>query len=289
MLEHRERWPVSVMCRVLRVHQSGYYRWLSSLNGDSRDRQNRLLSVQIGALFKEYKGRYGSPRLQRELRDRGIVANRKRVARLMRVLGLRAKSSRRFKATTNSKHRYWVAPNLLARRFEVEQANRLWVSDITYVWTGEGWVYLAIVLDAWSRKVVGWAWSKTLAAEFAVQALEQAIESRCPEAGWMHHSDQGSQYACGDYQRVLQGKNAVVSMSRKGNCWDNALAESFFGTLKKELIQGEKYRTRQEAVSAVFEYIEVFYNRHRRHSKLGYQSPDEFEDKNQNQPSSTLY
>ena len=274
------------MCRVLRIHQSGYYRWLSSRNGDSREVQNRLLSAQIGALFREYKGRYGSPRLQRELRARGIVCNHKRVARLMRVLGLRAKSSRRFKATTNSKHSHPVAPNLLLdhrmeRRFDVNDANRLWVSDITYVWTQEGWLYLAVVLDVWSRRVVGWACSKTLEAEFAVRALKQAIDSRRPAAGWMHHSDQGVQYACGKYQQVLQSRNAVVSMSRRGNCWDNAVAESFFGTLKKELIQGERYRTRQQAVSAIFEYIEVFYNRQRKHSKLGYQSPSEFEDKNQ--------
>ncbi len=282
------------MCRVLRVHQSGYYRWLSNREGQNREGQNRLLSAQIGALFREYKGRYGSPRLQRELRDRGILANRKRVARLMRVLGLRAKSSRRFKATTNSRHRFPVAPNLLLdrqmkRRFDVKEANRLWMSDITYVWTQEGWLYLAIVLDAWSRKIVGWSCSKTLEAEFAVRALTQAIESRRPEAGWMHHSDQGVQYACGKYQQVLQSRNAVVSMSRRGNCWDNALAESFFGTLKKELIQGERYRTRQQAVSAIFEYIEVFYNRHRKHSKLGYQNPREFEHKNQKHPFSTLH
>ena len=173
----------------------------------------------------------------------------------------------------------------MERRFDVNDANRLWVSDITYVWTQEGWLYLAVVLDAWSRKIVGWSCSKTLEAEFAVRALKQAIESRRPEAGWMHHSDQGVQYACGKYQQrtpqVLQSRNAVVSMSRRGNCWDNALAESFFGTLKKELIQGERYRTRQQAVSAIFEYIEVFYNRQRRHSKRGYQSPSEFEDKNQ--------
>ena len=286
------------MCRVLRVHPSGYYRWLSSRESGSRERQNRLLSAQIGALFREYKGRYGSPRLQRELRDRGVVVNHKRVARLMRALGLRAKSSRRFKATTNSKHHHPVAPNrLLAlqldrqmeRHFEVDGINRLWVSDITYVWTQEGWLYLAVVLDAWSRRVVGWAWSKTLEAELAVRALKQALESRCPEVGWMHHSDQGVQYACGKYQRVLKGAKAMVSMSRRGNCWDNALAESFFGTLKKELIQGENYQTRQQAVSAVFEYIEVFYNRQRKHSKLNYQSPVEFEKKQQNYPFSTLH
>ena len=292
------------MCRVLRVHQSGYYRWLKNREGQSREGQsregqnregqNRLLSAQIGALFREYKARYGSPRLERELRARGIVANHKRVARLMRVLGLRAKSSRRFKATTNSKHSHPVAPNLLLdhrmeRRFDVKDANRLWVSDITYVWTSEGWLYIAVVLDVWSRKIVGWACSKTLEAEFAVRALTQAIESRRPEAGWMHHSDQGVQYACGAYQQVLQSRNAIVSMSRRGNCWDNAVAESFFGTLKKELIQGETYRTRRQAVSAVFEYIEVFYNRQRRHSKLGYKSPQQFEDKNQNHPFSTLH
>ena len=294
MFEHQGRWPISVLCRVLRVHHSGYYRWLKNHDSKNRDNANRdnanvLLQAQIAALFKEYKGRYGSPRLCRELRERGLVVNRKRVARLMRLLGLRAKSAKRFKATTNSRHHYPVAANLLDRRFAVAGANRLWVSDITYVWTGEGWLYLAVVLDAWSRQVVGWAWSVSLAADFAVRALNQALESRRPAAGWMHHSDQGVQYACGAYQQVLRSADALVSMSRKGNCWDNALAESFFGTLKKELIQGEKFKTRRDAVSAIFEYIEVFYNRQRKHSKLGYQSPAEFEVKNQNHPFSTLH
>ena len=181
----------------------------------------------------------------------------------------------------------------LERCFEVEAANRLWVSDITYVWTSEGWVYLAVVLDAWSRRVVGWAWSKTLKADLTVGALNQALEDCRPASGWIRHSDQGSQYACGDYQQVLHKSNALVSMSRKGNCWDNALAESFFGTLKKELIRGERFQTRREAVSAVFEYIEVFYNRQRKHLKLGYQSPVEFEEiqtKNKKEhPFLTLY
>ena len=272
------------MCRVLRLHQSGYYRWLKSLEGQSLEGRNRVLGVQIKALFGEFKGRYGCPRLCRELRERGVVANHKRVARLMREAGLRAKSAKRFKATTQSRHRYPVAPNLLERRFEVEGANRLWVSDITYVWTQEGWLYVAIVLDAWSRKVVGWSWSKTLEADFAVKALRQAVGERRPAAGWMHHSDQGVQYACGRYQEVLQESEAIVSMSRKGNCWDNALAESFFGTLKKELIQGENYQIRQEAISAIWQYIEVFYNRKRKHSKLRYQSPVEFETSHKNIP-----
>ncbi len=248
-----------------------------------------MLGVQIGALFKEYKGRYGSPRLERELRARGVMVNGKRVARLMREAGLRAKGKRRFKATTQSKHRYPVAPNLLERRFAVKSANRLWVSDITYVWTGEGWLYVAIVLDAWSRKVVGWSWSVSLEADFAVKALEMAVGQRHPAAGWMHHSDQGVQYACKEYQKVLGQANAVCSMSRKGDCWDNALAESFFGTLKKELIHGEKFKTRQQAVGTIFEYIEVFYNRHRRHSKLGYISPVEFEQIQQKHPFHALY
>lgn len=278
------------MCRVLQVHQSGYYRWLSSrARGNRREGENRLLTAQIGAVFQEYKSRYGCRRVQRELQARGVRANGKRVARLMREAGLKAKGKRRFKATTQSRHRYPIAPNRLERRFEVKAANRLWVSDITYVWTSEGWLYVAIVLDAWSRKVVGWSWSASLEADFAVKALKMAVANRHPETGWMHHSDQGSQYACGDYQQVLGKANAVCSMSRKGDCWDNAMAESFFGTFKKELIHGEKFETRQQAVSAIFEYIEVFYNRKRRHSKLGYQSPDEFEKIQQNQPFSTLH
>ena len=247
-----------------------------------------MLTAQIGSVFREYKGRYGSPRVQRELRARGVMVNRKRVARLLREAGLKATGKRRFKATTQSKHRYPVAPNLLARRFEVQGANRLWVSDITFVWTREGWLYVAIVLDAWSRKVVAWSWSRSLAADFAVKALKAAVQARRPEMGWMHHSDQGGQYACKQYQQVLGKANAVCSMSRKGDCWDNALAESFFGTLKKELIHGEMFQNRQQAVSAIFEYIEVFSNRKRRHSKLGYISPVEFEKSQQNHPFPTL-
>jgi transposase InsO family protein len=281
------------MCRVLKVHQSGYYRWLKSREGASREGHNRLLSVQIKSVFGEFKGRYGSPRLCRELRQRGMVANHKRVARLMRDAGLRAKSAKRFKVTTQSRHRYPVAANLLERRFEVTVANSLWVSDITYVWTQEGWLYVAVVLEAYSRRVVGWSWSKTLGADLAVRALKRALQERAPAPGWMHHSDRGVQYVCGAYQEVLRASEATVSMSRKGNCWDNALAESFFATLKKELIQGENYRTRQEAVSAIWQYIEVFYNRQRKHSKLGYQSPVEFEEKQtnikQNHPIPTLY
>ena len=281
---------MSVLCRVLRVHQSGYYRWLSSrAHGNRREGENRLLTAQIGSVFQEYKGRYGSPRVQRELRARGVVVNHKRVARLLREAGLKATGQRRFKATTQSKHRYPVAPNLLERRFRVQGVNRLWVSDITYVWTSEGWLYVAVVLDAWSRRVVGWAWSVSLQADFALRALEMAVRDRRPEAGWMHHSDQGSQYACGNDQEVLAEEGAVCSMSRKGDCWDNAMAESFFGTFKKELIHGERFQTRGQAVSAIFEYIEVFYNRKRRHSKLGYLSPVEFEKSQQEHPFPTLH
>ncbi len=278
-----------MLCRVLRVHQSAYYRWLQSRENSSRENKESLLRVEIGAVFQEFKGRYGSPRVCRELSERGVVANHKRVARLMREAGWKAKGKRRFQATTQSKHRYRVAPNLLNRCFAVDGAGRLLVGDITYVWTREGWLYLAVVLDAWSRRVVGWAWSASLDAEFAVRALKQAIANCRPEAGWMHHSDQGSQYACGDYQEVLEHTQARVSMSRKGNCWDNALAESFFATLKKELIHGEQFVTRRQAVGAIFEYIEVFYNRQRKHSQLGYKSPVEFETQSQNHPFSMAY
>lgn len=282
MLEHRRCWPVRVVCRVLRIGQSGYYRWLLRRERASvREREDRLLTVQIRVVFQQHKSRYGCRRVHQELRARGVLVNHKRITRLMRAAGLKAEGKRGFRATTNSKHSYPVAPNLLGRRFEVEASNRLWLSDITYVWTSEGWLYVAMVLDAWSRRVVGWAWSVSLEADFALRALQMALDNRAPQAGWMHHSDRGSQYACGKYQALLKQAQARVSMSRKGNCWDNAMAESFFSTLKKELMHRETFATRQQALSAIFEYIEIFYNRQRRHSRLGYQSPVEFE---KNQP-----
>jgi len=275
---------------MLGIGQSGYYRWLLRReHGSVRARSDRLLTVQIRAVFAEYKSRYGCRRVHQELRARGVVVNHKRVGRLMRAAGLKAKGKRRFRATTDSKHGCSVAPNLLGRRFDVEAANHLRLRDITYVWTGEGWLYVAMVLDAWSRRVVGWAWSVSLKADFALSGLQMALDHRAPQAGWMHHSDRGTQYACGEYQTILKQAGARVSMSRKGNCWDNAMAESFFGTLKKELVHGEKFATRQQALSAIFEYIEVFYNRQRRHSKLGYQSPVEFENNQQKHPFPILH
>jgi putative transposase len=206
-----------------------------------------------------------------------LKVSRKRVARLMRELGLESIRKRRYKATTDSKHNLPVAENILDRKFEVNAPDVAWVTDITYVWTAEGWLYLAAILDLFSRRVVGLAMSERIDRALVLEAFRDAVGRRVPNAGLMHHSDRGSQYASGDYQKALDDLGVVCSMSRKGNCWDNAVAESFFGTLKTELIYTRRFATREEAREAIFDFIEVFYNRRRRHSTLGYLSPVDFE------------
>jgi transposase InsO family protein len=268
------QYPVRRLCRTLGVHRSGYHRWLRQ-GQTRRDREDRRLKQSILEVHAEARGCYGTPRIERALRHRDIRTSRRRVARLRRELGLCAKGRRRFRTTTDSKHSHPVAPNRLERRFEAPAADRIWVGDITYLWTREGWLYLAIVLDTFSRRIVGWSLSESLERELATSALAKALEGRRPPPGLLHHTDRGSQYASGDYREILDAAGLVFSMSRKGNCWDNAMAESFFKTLKSEL--GRSFNSREQARREVFGYIEGFYNTHRLHSALGYRSPAEYE------------
>jgi putative transposase len=269
-------YPVALLCRVLQVSRAGYYAWQKRPVAE-RTRQDRRLALEVSAIHTESRGRYGSPRVHAELRERGRRIARKRVARLMRAAGLRARAHRRFRCTTDSQHAMAIKGNLLARHFAVTAPNTGWVSDITYLWTLEGWLYLAIVLDLFSRRVVGWSLSERLERKLALDALGMALAERQPSSGMLHHSDRGSQYASQEYQQLLAHHGILSSMSGTGNCWDNAVAESFFATLKLELVYQTQWRTRAEARSAVFEYLELFYNRQRRHSALGYLCPNEFE------------
>jgi len=280
MRDHRQEFRVLVMGRVLGLSRSGYYAWLKRPESE-RSRRNRSLVSQIRRVHQRSRRTYGSPRVTDALREEGLPCSRHRVARLMRQEGIRAKTVRKFRATTDSKHHLPVAPNRLNREFAVSRPNVVWVSDITYIPTLEGWLYLAGVMDLYSRRLVGWAMSPRVDGELTLTALRQALGQRRPPAGLLHHSDQGRQYAAGDYQDLLRNYGLVGSMSRKGDCWDNAPMESFFGTLKQELVHHERFTTRDEAKAKIFEYIEMFYNRQRRHSSLGSQSPAEFERRTQ--------
>jgi transposase InsO family protein len=275
--EHRATWPVAVQCAVLDVSRSGFYAWRERpLSGQSQRRE--LLLEEIQAIHHERrKDVYGSPRIHQELTARGRRCNVKTVARIMKERGIRAKTARTFKVTTDSKHDRPVAPNVLDRAFEQTAPNQAWVSDITYVPTREGWLYLAAVEDLCTRKIVGWSMSERLTSRLVVDALEMAIQRQLPGEGLLSHSDRGSQYASEHYQELLKRYGIKCSMSRRGDCWDNAPMESFFATLKKELVHFEDYATRDAARESLFEYIELFYNRVRRHSALGYKSPAEFE------------
>ncbi len=264
------------MCQALKVSKSGYYAWLRRPESQ-RARQNRQLLGQIRVVHERSRKTYGSPRVTAELHAEGVRCSENRVTRLMRLGGIRAKTKRKFKATTDSRHGHPVAPNLLDRQFTVDRPNRVWVSDITYIWTAEGWLYLAGVLDLYSRMVVGWSMNNRVTGELTRDALLQAIGRRHVLPGLLHHSDRGSQYAAGEYQGLLVQHGMICSMSRKGDCYDNAVMESFFATLKTELVLWEQFATREQAKAKIFDYIEVFYNRQRRHSSLGYYSPVEFE------------
>ncbi len=276
MEEQGSAFGVEKMCRVLKVSRSGFYAWRG--RGKSmRQLENERLLVEIKKAHKNSSKIYGSPRITEEVRENGIKCSRNRVARLMRRNGIAAKAKRRFKATTDSRHNLPVAKNLLNRQFRVDAPNKVWVSDITYIWTAEGWLYLAVILDLFSRKIVGWSMSDRMTQDIVINAFLQAMWRRKPGAGLMFHSDRGSQYASGDFRRLLLEHGVIQSMSRKGNCYDNAVAESFFHTLKTEVVYHEKYLTREQARKSVFEYIELFYNRVRKHSTLGYCSPWKFE------------
>jgi len=264
------------MCRVLRASPSGYHEWLGRKKSQ-HEAENARLVDRIKEIFEESDKTYGSRRVHRQLRLEGETCSKRRVARLMRVNGLRPKTRRKFKATTDSKHDLPVAENLLDRHFVCDGPNRVWVSDITYIWTLEGWLYLAVVIDLFNRAVVGWSMSERIDRVLVLDALSMATGRRQPGCGLIHHSDRGSQYASYDYQDALKSRGMLCSMSRKGNCWDNAVAESFFGSLKTERVYHRRYRTRDEARRDIFEYVEVFYNRVRLHSTLGYLSPAQFE------------
>lgn len=279
MSEHGEEFSVTSMCRVLGVSRSGYYRWRQRPES-RRAREDRQLLVRIRAVHQKSRGRYGSPRVHRELKRQGQECGKNRVARLMRQGGLRSRHRRRFKVTTRSAPGQAVAANHLDQQFSVSRLDTVWAGDITYLWTREGWLYLAVLLDLCSRRVVGWACSASLAHELALSALAMALGQRQPSQDLLHHTDRGCQYTCAEYQAQLAEQGIQVSMSRRGNCYDNAVVESFFSTLKAELEGYGDYATRRQAQTEIFEYIEVFYNRQRLHSSLGYRSPAEFERQN---------
>lgn len=275
--QHGDLFPITAMCRVLKVSRSGFYVWRKRPVSGRAERRESLLREIRSIHDERNKDVYGSPRIHRELKERAVLCCENTVAKVMQAAGIRSKTAKKFKATTDSKHGRPVSANVLAQQFEASRVNEVWLADITYVWTHEGWLYLAAVEDMYTRKIVGWSTSNRLTAELAIQALEMAIGRQVPDAGLLAHSDRGVQYASEAYQELLKDRGIRCSMSRKGNCWDNAPMESFFATLKKELIYLEEYQTRAEARESLFAYIEVFYNRVRRHSALDYQSPADFE------------
>jgi len=279
---HARIFHITTMCRVLEVSKAGYYAWRARPLAE-RVKEDRLLSARIRAIYAEAKGRYGSPRVYQELRALGLACGKHRTARLMRVEGLHAKSARRYRVTTQSDHAHPRAPNVLARDFAVSEptaaaaaAGPVWMADITYLPTREGWLYLAVILERDGRRVVGWALRSHLGQELALGALAMALQHHRPASTGVHHSDRGVQYASHAYRRQLTQAGFTLSMSRPGNCWDNAVVESFFATLTKELLIEGPFPTRDEARQAVFEFIEVWYNRRRRHSALGYRTPAEY-------------
>ena len=273
---HRGTFKVGRMCQILNVSPSGYHAWKK--RPESRlSLENRGLEDKIRVLHKASHGIYGSPRVYRDLVEAGVRCGKNRVARIMRQAGIRSRSKRKFKATTNSKHSFSVAPNLLDRNFTVESPDSVWVGDITYIHTDEGWIYLAVLLDLYNREVIGWSASARMTRQLAIDALEMALGKRDPGQGLLHHTDRGSQYASNEYQNILKDHHVVCSMSRKGNCWDNAVAESFFGRLKSEWVNHQRYHSRSEAIQSLFYYIEIFYNRKRRHSSINYLTPQGYD------------
>jgi transposase InsO family protein len=264
------------MCEVFNVSRAGYYNWKDRVLSN-RNKSNQELLKKIKYIFYDSKNRYGFRKVYSQLKNDGVDCSKNRVGALMSKNGLFSKVKKKFKATTNSKHNFPVAENILNRKFKVEKPNTHWVGDISYIWTNEGWLYLATVIDLYSRAVVGWSLNKRMTSALIEDAFSKAIWSRKPSHGLIFHSDRGSQYAANSFQKLLKINNAFSSMSRKGNCWDNAVAESFFKIIKSELIYHCKYATRSEARDSIFEYIETFYNRKRLHSSVGYMSPMQFE------------
>jgi transposase InsO family protein len=274
--QHEQEYAVRLMCRVLTVSPSGYYDW-DGRAPSARAQDRKQLDERVRAAFDGEKGRIGSPRVSRRLKEQGDTAGHNQVAESMARQGLRAKGARKYKATTNSNHSLPVADNLLKQNFEADRPNQKWVSDITYIATDEGWLYLAVVMDLYSRIVVGWSMSERMTVQLTCDALRMALFRRHRPRGVILHSDRGSQYCAHEYQALLRDHGLICSMSAKGNCYDNAAMESWNHSLKVEAVHGERFATRARAKSQVFDYIEVYYNRQRLHSTLGYKSPEEFE------------
>lgn len=276
---HHDLWPVSVQCAALEVSRSGFYDYVSRQEQPTIDAEEVTLVARVKAIAAKTRDSYGSRRMARALQDEGFAVGRGKARRLMKQAGVRVKrAKRRGPVTTESRHGYNIAPNLLARQFDVDRPDQAWVGDMTYVWTGEGWLYVSTLLDLYSRKVVGWAMSSRIDTMLAKNALQMALGRRSPSAGLLHHTDRGSQYASHAYQGLLKEHGMVCSMSGKGECLDNAVAERFFGSLKREWTSHRSYETRQEARDDIIAYIEMFYNSSRKHSYLGYVSPNEYEE-----------
>jgi len=280
--ENRKQYPLSLVCEVLQVSSSGYHKWLKKKVSSGTKENQRILEI-IWFHHNKSKATYGLPRIYAAMRKEGFAVNKKRVARLMRENNIKAKTKRRFKVTTVQNSKAEPSENLLNQNFTASSENKIWTGDITYLWTKQGWLYLAVVMDIYSRKIVGWSIDSSLSAELVIRALMMALVHRNPERGIIFHSDRGSQYTSSSFRSILKNYGIVQSMSSTGNCYDNAITESFFHTLKTELTYWEIYQTRDEAKGSIFEFIEINYNRRRLHSSLGYLSPVEFEEKNRKQ------
>ncbi len=274
--KHSSEHPVTALCRFMNISRSCYYEWLGSPK-TGREKENEELIEILKILFEKGRASYGTRRLKKKLAEQGIIVSRRRIGRLMSRAGLSCKTKKKFKATTDSKHNKPIAPNLLERQFTVSQPDRYYVGDITYIATQEGWLYLVVVIDLFSRKVVGWSMDSRMKSQLVNDALLMAIWNRKPDKGLIWHTDRGSQYASDSHRAILKEHHIIQSMSRKGNCWDNAVSESFFHTLKTELVHHCQFKTRKDAKLAIFEYIEVFYNRERIHSANDYLSPVDYE------------
>lgn len=278
MKKMKKSCSVQKMATLFGASKSGFYKWFSKPISN-KDLENQFLMGKIKVIFEDFRRVYGSPRVKAELEKNGITCSKNRVARLMNKMGLRAKAAKKFKRSCYPAHNFPVAENLLERNFDVQEPNKVWVSDITYIRTMQGWLYYCSVIDLFNREVVGWGFSDSLHSEIAIKALDMAYQRRKPEKGLMFHSDRGVQYASNAFKKKLKTYGMVQSMSRKGNCWDNAVAESFFHSLKVEAIHGRSFKNRKEAEKVIFEYTEIFYNRKRSHSYLGMLSPKDFEQK----------
>ena len=271
MYQERENHSIKLLCKVLEVSRSGYYKWLNRGVTEQCKRRTRLLQ-RILEIFEDSRQTYGAPRVHEKLRDEGYRCTKRTVAELMRKHEIAPKRKRKHKSTTDSNHKLPVAPNVLDRHFDVDEPDEVWVSDITYIDTAQGWLYLCVFIDLYSRMVVGWSMSDRITADLVTNAFEFGVVNR-GRAPIVAHSDRGSQYASWLFTNLLASYDCIQSMSRRGNCWDNAVAESFFGSLKSELVHRESYKTRIEACTSVFDYIEIFYNKRRLHSALGYLTP----------------